>query len=169
MSRDTETTAAAETVRGEAMTVTEVVGHRLAALVAVVRCQLRHEQAERLAKLLESASVTAAFAPVEGGRRLPAVTRDALQEAADLLEETPELAAKVGAALYRSVAPAVGGGEPVEISSILYRVRLIWPDAQWVLREPPGVKASLTWRGGPSVEEVGEELRWPDLEYRRVT
>lgn len=57
---------------------------------------------------------------------------------------------------------------PVAINSILYWVRLVWPDAQWVLREPPDVKASLTWRGGPSVEEVGEELRWPDIDFRRT-
>ncbi|MEU2264988.1 hypothetical protein ABZ568_00740 [Streptomyces olindensis] len=152
---------------GEGVTVTEVVARRLAALVAVVRCQVRHAQGEPLLKLLESASVTAALAPVEDGRRLPAVTLDTLQEAVDLLESAPDLAAEIGGALQRSVAPAVGSGEPVEISRILYRVRFIWPDARWVLREPPGVKASLTWHGGPNVEEVGEELRWPDIVWVR--
>jgi hypothetical protein len=57
---------------------------------------------------------------------------------------------------------------PVPLDRILYRVRLIWPDAQWVLREPPGVKPSLTWQGGPSVEEVTEELRRPDIDMTRT-
>ncbi|WP_371099004.1 hypothetical protein [Streptomyces sanglieri] len=47
-------------------------------------------------------------------------------------------------------------------------MRLIWPDAQWVLREPPGVKPSLTWQGGPVVEEVAEELRRPDIDMTRI-
>jgi hypothetical protein len=153
---------------GEVVTVTDIVARRLDALVAVVRCHIRHGQAGRLVELLESAASTAAVAPLEGGRRLPKVTLDTLQEAADLLEDAPELAAKIGGAVARSVAPALGGANPVPIDSILYRVRSIWPDAQWVLREPPGVKASLTWRGGPSFEEVGEELRWPDVEFRRT-
>ncbi|MDQ0762033.1 hypothetical protein [Streptomyces canus] len=57
---------------------------------------------------------------------------------------------------------------PVPVNGILYRVRLIWPDAGWVLREPPGVKASLTWQGGPSIEEVTEELRRPDIDMSRT-
>ncbi|PWI05494.1 hypothetical protein DIZ27_38850 [Streptomyces sp. NWU339] len=56
---------------------------------------------------------------------------------------------------------------PVPLDRILYRVRLVWPDAQWVLREP-GVRPSLTWRGGPSVEEVAEELRRPDIDMTRT-
>ncbi|MGW4731797.1 hypothetical protein ACWEQC_21985 [Streptomyces shenzhenensis] len=57
---------------------------------------------------------------------------------------------------------------PVPLDRTLYRVRLIWPDAQWVLREPPEERPSLTWRGGPTVEEVAEELRWPDIDMRRT-
>ncbi|WP_406178052.1 hypothetical protein [Streptomyces canus] len=57
---------------------------------------------------------------------------------------------------------------PVPVDGILYRVRFIWPDVQWSLREPPGVKASLTWQGGPSIEELAEELRWPDIDMTRT-
>lgn len=56
----------------------------------------------------------------------------------------------------------------VPLDSILYRVRFIWPDAQWVLREPPGVRPSLTWKGGPTVEEVTVELRRPDIDMTRA-
>lgn len=56
----------------------------------------------------------------------------------------------------------------VPVGRILHRVRFIWPDAGWVLREPPGVKPSLTWQGGPGVEEVAKELRWPDIGMTRV-
>ncbi|MEU1180602.1 hypothetical protein ABZ464_23670 [Streptomyces sp. NPDC005820] len=167
MSKDIQTPETAEPVHGEEVTVTDVVALRLAALAAVVRRHGRHPQAKRLAGLLELAAITAAVAPVEDGRRLPAVTLDTLQEAADLLKDTPELGTEAGGALDRSVAPALGGKEPVAISSILHRVRFIWPDAEWVLREPPGAKASLAWSGGPSVEEVGEELRWPDIVWKR--
>ncbi|MER6632237.1 hypothetical protein ABT301_29155 [Streptomyces sp. NPDC000987] len=62
-----------------------------------------------------------------------------------------------------------GGRPPVPLDGILYRVRLVWPDAGWVLREPPTGKPSLTWRGGPGVEEVAEELRWPDIVMTRTT
>ncbi|MET8746848.1 MULTISPECIES: hypothetical protein [unclassified Streptomyces] len=57
---------------------------------------------------------------------------------------------------------------PVPVDRILWRVRFIWPDAGWVLREPPGLKPSLTWQGGPDVEEVAEELRWPDIDMTRA-
>ncbi|WP_019061735.1 hypothetical protein [Streptomyces prunicolor] len=57
---------------------------------------------------------------------------------------------------------------PVPLDRILYRVRLIWPDAGWVLREPQDVRPSLTWQGGPTVEEVTEELRRPEIDMRRT-
>lgn len=57
---------------------------------------------------------------------------------------------------------------PVPVDGILYRVRLIWPDAGWVLKGPPGKRPSLTWQGGPSVEEVAEELRRPDIDMTRT-
>src|SRR5690349_4284062 len=63
--------------------------------------------------------------------------------------------------------PTPQARKPVDISLILSRVWFIWPDVQWVLREPPGVKPSLAWTSGPSVEEVGEELRWPDIALMR--
>ncbi|MFJ7489713.1 hypothetical protein ACIQZB_00380 [Streptomyces sp. NPDC097727] len=58
--------------------------------------------------------------------------------------------------------------KPVPVDRVLHHVRLIWPDARWVLREPPGVKPSLTWHGGPGVEKVAEELRWPDIDMTRT-
>ncbi|MGW3445644.1 hypothetical protein [Streptomyces sp. NPDC001076] len=158
---------AEQLVHGEVVTVTEIVARRLRALLAVVRSHARHPGAARLAELLESAASTAAVAPLEDGRRLPAVTVKVLQEAVDLLAEIPELATEIGRSIDRSVAPALGGQDRVQLSSILYRLRMIWPDAEWVLREPPGEKPLLSWRGGPSVEEVGEELRWPDIVMRR--
>ncbi|MEH0579060.1 MULTISPECIES: hypothetical protein [Streptomyces] len=60
------------------------------------------------------------------------------------------------------------GLAPVALDRILYRVRLIWPDAQWVLREPSVGMPSLTWRGGPTVDEVAEELRWPEVDMTRT-
>jgi hypothetical protein len=59
--------------------------------------------------------------------------------------------------------PAPDARKPVEINSILYRLRQVWPDTDWLLREPPTTRPSLAWHGGPTVHEVGEELRWPDL------
>ncbi|WP_086859793.1 hypothetical protein [Streptomyces milbemycinicus] len=63
--------------------------------------------------------------------------------------------------------PTSDSRKPVEISLILSRVRFNWPDTEWVLREPPNVKPSLAWTGGPSVDEVGEELGWPHLVMMR--
>ncbi|MET9083686.1 hypothetical protein ABZX77_17625 [Streptomyces sp. NPDC004237] len=60
------------------------------------------------------------------------------------------------------------GLAPVPLDRILHRVRLIWPDPRWVLRGGPGGGPSLTWQGGPSVEAVAEELRWPDIDMRRT-
>ncbi|MFD3609021.1 hypothetical protein ACFWXA_13270 [Streptomyces atroolivaceus] len=68
---------------------TENIARRLDLLAGIVQDRAHHPQPyliDRLVGLLKSAAATAAVAPLEDGRTVPAVTLDTIQEASDLME-----------------------------------------------------------------------------------
>ncbi|MET9321955.1 hypothetical protein ABZX75_17435 [Streptomyces sp. NPDC003038] len=68
---------------------TENVARRLDLLAGIVQDRAHHSQPhliDRLVALLKSAAATAAVAPLEDGRTVPAITLDTVQEASDLME-----------------------------------------------------------------------------------
>lgn len=68
---------------------TENVARRLAILAGIVQDRAHHPKPyliDQLVGLLKSAAATAAVAPLEDGRSVPAITLDTVQEASDLME-----------------------------------------------------------------------------------
>ncbi|MGW6391170.1 hypothetical protein ACWFR1_11835 [Streptomyces sp. NPDC055103] len=68
---------------------TENIARRLDLLAGIVQDRAHHPQPyliDQLVGLLKSAAATAAVAPLEDGRTVPAVTLDTIQEASDLME-----------------------------------------------------------------------------------
>ncbi|BBA98318.1 hypothetical protein RVR_4455 [Actinacidiphila reveromycinica] len=94
---------------------TDNAARRLALLAGIVRDRAYHPQPyeiDRLVGLLESAAATAAVAPLEDGRRVPAVTLDTVQEAADLMEAHDfHIPASI---LGYVLAPALGDVPPMK-------------------------------------------------------
>ncbi|NDK24687.1 hypothetical protein FSY75_09400 [Streptomyces sp. TR1341] len=94
---------------------TENVGRRLALLAGIVQDRAHHPQPhliDRLAGLLKSAAATAAVAPLEDGRRVPAITLDTIQEASDLMEAHDfHIPASI---LGYVLAPALGDVPPMK-------------------------------------------------------
>lgn len=95
---------------------TETVARRLNLLAAIVVERAFHpdrSEVNRLVGLLREAAATAAVAPLEGGRRLPARTLCALEQARELMFSADvHLSATV---LEYVVAPALGGTPDMKI------------------------------------------------------
>jgi hypothetical protein len=94
---------------------TENVGRRLALLADIVQDRAHHPQPhliDRLVDLLSRAAATAAAAPLEYGRSIPAITLDTVQEASDLMEAHDfHIPASI---LGYAVAPALGEVPPMK-------------------------------------------------------
>ncbi|MGW6460144.1 hypothetical protein ACWF94_30150 [Streptomyces sp. NPDC055078] len=94
---------------------TENVARRLDLLAGIVQDRAHHPQPyliNRLVGLLKSAVATAAVAPLEDGRSVPAVTLDAVQEASDLMEAHDfHIPASI---LGYVLAPALGDVPPMK-------------------------------------------------------
>lgn len=94
---------------------TENVARRLDLLAGIVQDRAHHPQPyliDRLVGLLRSAAATAAVAPLEDGRSIPAITLDTVQEASDLMEGHDfHIPASI---LGYVLAPALGDVPPVK-------------------------------------------------------
>ncbi|MFF2940219.1 hypothetical protein ACFVSQ_10290 [Streptomyces niveus] len=94
---------------------TENVGRRLALLAGIVQDRAHHPQPyliDQLVDLLKSAAATAALAPLEDGRSIPAITLDTVQEASDLMEAHDfHIPASI---LGYALAPALGEVPPMK-------------------------------------------------------
>ncbi|WP_381792916.1 hypothetical protein [Streptomyces niveus] len=94
---------------------TETVARRLGILAGIVQDRAHHPKPymiDQLVDLLRSAAATAAVAPLEDGRSVPALTLDTAQEASDLMEAHDfHIPASI---LGYALAPALGEVPPMK-------------------------------------------------------